>query len=238
MRVTTATIRQYTLTDDDGRTFEMAFEPAEWIDPKVETNDDGTVTVTYAVHDDDHREYDWNEDELRIFSNGYERDDWIEDNLTMCDMCGFHRDDHNATSRAEWASRGDEGPCETFEPGTVWTDRMFWVERYEHGQVRYALTGESSAVDRQWDVAHACAILTLSDDCEGDREKLTEYARALLDNYTSWCNGDVYGIVSETFAHGTTEDKDAWALVDGTEDSVWGYIGSEYVERAIQSGDF
>ena len=52
-----------------------------------------------------------------------------------------------------------------------------------------------------------------------------EMARSLCEQYNSWCNGDVYGVV--TVVYSPTGE-----LVE--EDSCWGYVGHEY---AIDSRD-
>lgn len=99
--------------------------------------------------------------------------------------------------------------------------RVFWVERYEHSLVRYALMGESSHVDRQWDVAPGVAVIVIPEDFTPPYD---DVARNSLEEYTSWCNGDVYGIVH------------VWLNPDGTPDedeSCWGYIGREYAEQQL-----
>lgn len=170
---------------------------AEWFDPLVGTDDKGHIIVTYIAQDDsgDH-ENPWERDDdsitYRIFDNGHQRDQFMDDQIENPD--------------AEIFKAQAEG-------------RFFWLERYEHGLVRYALVNESSQTDRQWDVAHGVGYLILDTDWSGD---LTEIARALCEEYTAWCNGECYGIVNVTLDL-LGEQID--------EDTCWGYIGSSYAEQ-------
>ena len=194
---------------------------AEWMEPIVSL-DGNELKVTYLVLDDDCRDSpldDYEGAEFRVFDSGHQRNEWIERNITECAMCGYTEGEHEDHFDHEW-----EHPNPDIAKAQA-DGRFFWVERYEHGLVRYALTNESSAVDRQWDVAPACAYLVLDDEWFGGdvtTEQLTEVARSLLEEYTSWCNGDVYGIVH------TTVDVTTGAEI--TTDSCWGFIGSDYAE--------
>lgn len=185
---------------------------------------DGKIVVSYLAGDWDGRADDpLAEDEaveFTLFNNGGERDRWIDDNLRNCTECGYPADDHDPD-------------CDGYRAPTEWpalfaAKRAHWVERYEHGQVRYALTNESSQVDRQWDVAHGVGVLLLDCDWDGTPDELTEIARSLLDNYTSWCNGDVWGICHFVIDPDTGEELE--------DDACWGYIGSDHAEEELKSG--
>jgi hypothetical protein len=226
----------YSLVDDDGREFPTEFRAVEWLDPFVRENDDGSVTIRYAVQDNDPMEHEWQEGvEFLLFNSGGERDEWIEENLDTC-KCGWHLVQHDDDHRREAHDCGFDGPCDEPEPATEWTDRMFWVERYEHGLVNYALTNESSRVDRGWDVAPGVAVLTVPDDVP-DPEA---FARAVLEEYTDWCNGDVYGVVEQTYHFDQrAEDSDGepigeWESVK--DDACWGFIGQSYTETVLKEG--
>lgn len=191
--------RHAMVIEHNGREYEIPQpgDVAEWMDPLVTERDDG-LHVSYLAQDWD-AQNPWEDDEAieyRIFDRGYERDEWI--------------DAHNEDPDPDIAKAMADG-------------RFFWLERYEHGLVRYALINESSQVDRRWDVAHGVGYLILDTDWAGD---LTEIARNLCDTYTSWCNGDVYGIVHVRLDPTTGEVLD--------EESCWGYIGSEYAEQTMK----
>jgi hypothetical protein len=150
--------RRYLLVEHDGREYELQYlgPLAEWFEPLVTAVGD-TLHVTYLAVDEDGGGWtdgpfaDSEGAEFHLFDSGHDRDDWID----------RHGDDPDIVAAREQG-------------------RFFWVERYEHGRVRYALMGESSAVDRQWDVAPACAYLILDTEWGGD---LAQIARDLLNDY-------------------------------------------------------
>jgi hypothetical protein len=98
--------------------------------------------------------------------------------------------------------------------------RAFYFEKYEHGLVNYALRGEASQVDRQWDVTAIAGFMEAADDVTPSADySIEDMARASLETYTAWCNGWVYGVVHCTYeADGTFID----------EESCWGFIGDEW----------
>lgn len=217
---------QSTLTDDKDREFELEYNPDEWIDPVVVDNPDGTVTVRYAVQDnsgDWGDPFDDNEGVTFIkFDNGNERNEWILRNLEECSWCGYAEDSAEHKNKVD----PDYHP---FQTSFEWNDRTFWVERYEHGLVNYALSHESSQVDRQWDVASGVAVLQLDENWNGVP---AEIARNLLKEYTSWCNGDCYGIIQEEY----TLRNGIWETDSSRLDACWGFVGSEYAEQMVKEG--
>lgn len=56
------------------------------------------------------------------------------------------------------------------------------------------------------------------------------YAEAVLSEYVSWCNGDVYGCCVETFQKVGDEDDD-WESLGS--DECWGFIGNEHAEQSL-----
>lgn len=65
----------------------------------------------------------------------------------------------------------------------------------------------------------------------GDLQRAVEgYAEAVLTEYASWCNGDVYGCCVETFKKVGDED-DAWESTGS--DECWGFIGSDHAEQSL-----
>lgn len=224
--MTTATVRRHIdieVTLDDNRVIHIPYHGGDALDTMLtDVRSDGKIVVSYMAVDDSCctddpiAERD-GEVELIKFDDGYERNAWIETNLQACEHCEGRPEDH------------DDDYCERGFTPTKWpalfaSNHAHWVERYEHGQVRYALTGESSQVDRQWDVASACAVLLLDDEWVGD---LTEIARSILDEYTSWCNGDVWGVCHIVVDADTDEVE--------LDETCWGFIGSEYAQQTLAS---
>ena len=104
---------------------------------------------------------------------------------------------------------------------------VFGVERYSHGLVRYSLVAESSAVDRQWDVA-IVGLIGIPEDFTNPEAA----ARAYLDEYTNWCNGEVYGVSEDTFIVVEGESV-AFPHPDIEPEVCWGIIGSEYAQKVV-----
>ena len=179
-------------------------EPVEWIDPVV-SEVDGKLHVSYLLLDQDSGHMNpWEEDcsgleEYRIFDSGHQRNEWVDDQAEYPDP---------AIVKAQADGR------------------FFWLERYEHGNVRYAINSESSSVDRQWDVAPGVGYIVLDNEWGVAEHTLAQHARNMCENYTNWCNGDVYGIVRAVVDLETGETLD--------EDSCWGYIGSDYAEATMK----
>lgn len=70
--------------------------------------------------------------------------------------------------------------------------------------------------------------------CETYADKLAvadKYATGCLKQYESWCNGDCYGIVVETFV--LNAEGDAYEKVGDT-DSCWGFIGMEWATESLK----
>jgi hypothetical protein len=196
--------RHAIVVEHDGRDYEVPALPplADWFDPLV-TASDTELRVTYLAVDDACRDNPWDDThgiEYKLFDRGYERDEWI--------------------------AIQNEDP----DPDIVKAQadgRFFWLERYEHGLVRYAPIGESSQVDRQWDVAVGVGWLMLDADWnETVDNTYLDMARAMCEELTSWCNGDVYGVVHVTLDLQTGDEIDV--------ESCWGYIGLDYAEATAR----
>jgi hypothetical protein len=101
--------------------------------------------------------------------------------------------------------------------------RVFVVECYEHTLVHYSPIGTVNYPDHQWDVRPSGVIIVPDDVTDP-----LEFAKATLDEYSSWRNGDVWGVISrEVDADGN--------LVPDASDECWGYIGSEYAESEARA---
>lgn len=144
----------------------------------------------------------------------------------------------NGRQRDAWIEEHPEHHPDTCPATTV------WIERYEHSLVRYAPLNEASAVDRQWDVAMGVAVMIFKPEEWGKDPDFREIARTICDEYTSWCNGDAYGII--TFRRRLPVDapncpvlipeqfaREVWE----EEDSCWGFLGDEYAERTAREND-
>ena len=210
-------------------------------------NDETTITIMVLDEDgsdildnprDDHSGEDaW---EWIEWDNGEQRNRWIADNF-CCQECGASPEDEPCPSGYEETDRHIYP--DAFRPGLD-----FWIERYEHSLVRYAPTGESSFFDRQWDVAPGVAIMrftkpeTIGPDDDPDR--LLNFARGVCDEYTAWCNGDIYlmlryelqppaGATSTPLL--TPDDFESeWVRTD----VVGGFIGYETAEEVAKTGDY
>lgn len=126
------------------------------------------------------------------------------------------------------------------------------VNKYEHGNVHYSVQGSMSYPDMRWDVAPSGVLVP----CDHVQEKYQEALKAaqdiqdpaarkaaedaaladaikdsnvVLDEYSKLCNGEVYGVVHETWTvspDGRTEMTD--------DDAVWGFVGYEYAKESMK----
>jgi len=186
----------------------------EAIETRVAVQADGTVLVGRLFHDEDSFDYNWMDgDSFREFTTEWDRDAYIEE-------------------------LKDEG---------VDPRRIFIVDKYDHSAVHYSVANTAPYPDRRWDVAPS-GVLVVDRDGEygwpldgyttndGVHHSAVDNANALLDDYSNWCNGDVYGIVISqypTIAHYETAED------DGNEGDVietcWGYIGFDYAVEELEA---
>ena len=115
----------------------------------------------------------------------------------------------------------------------------FWVEKYEHGQVHFSVANTRGYPDRMWDVG-VCGIFVPCDDVQRRyhkdkykrggkalaRQEAIRDSNLMLQEYTNWCNGEVYGVVITVIDLATGEAEEV--------DSCCGYIGAEYAERELE----
>jgi hypothetical protein len=90
------------------------------------------------------------------------------------------------------------------------------LDYYEHGQCRWSLSGFGPQC--RWDTSRGAGIYWLPTDVPKDMRE--EYARAALEEYTDWCNGNCYYYSIET---------DTGEHVD----SCGGFIGSDYFMQEV-----
>lgn len=116
---------------------------------------------------------------------------------------------------------------------------FYLVDKYEHGSVHFSVSQTHNYPDQRWDVAHGCAIYVPCDYIQDEYKKLAkkegvEAAKArfvndsngVLDEYSNWCNGEVYGYSVTVF------DKKGQELEN---DECWGFIGYKYAEEEKKS---
>ena len=230
MSVSTIRTARHTYEHDDGRRFDLpVVDPYDngIIDDSMIVHDHvGGTQLRYVIYDEwgaDHFDqdeifYGW-EDVYVLHS---QRDaDALSALRNECDHCGAHVTDHGEEGDEGWSGVWDHDWVKP--PAAVALDegRAFLFERYEHGLVRYALLGESSMIDRQWDVTPIAGFMR-ADDKWGKDANLEDMARATLDRYTDWCNGNVYVIVYVDYEggvdeHGVFQCKDY--------ETIGGYLG-------------
>lgn len=161
--------------------------------------------VSWLVRDDDAEPFEWDDPDTPPSG-------WIN---------GVFRDFRNSHHGGGEEAR-DAFAAEMAE--LVGADRVFIVEVYSHGADTFAIVGTRHFPDRRWDVAPAC-VLAVPPDVTNP----AEWASATIDNYNSWVNGDVWGVVFHSV------DNDGRVL--GCE-SLWGYVGRSYAEEIARSGDY
>ena len=180
---------------------------ASHIDVKAVELENGDIEVRWAALDDTGLDFNFTEgDDLTRFDSAYARDEHIENLLA-------------------------EG---------VKPEQIFIAERFEHSVSNYKVladwnewsadqTPERSRVSDRWDSAPSVVIVVDKGDVGG----VTDYrasADAVAEEYTSWANGDVYGLYRATI----DQDGDEVEPPEAT----WNIVGTEYAEQYIESGDY
>jgi len=222
MQVKTSTT--HTVVLDDGREFALPisdpYDNNTITDTMIVTDHTNGTTLSYLVTDEIGR--DWSDLDDEVFS-GWEymvldsqRDaDELSDKVSGCDSCGYAPSDHDSEEDLDYI--GCEGYVKPRWRDKLEAGRAFLFEKYEHGQVRYALQGEASMVDRQWDVSAVAGIIVADDDWGADVD-MKEMARSTLQTFTDWCNGEIYAVIRAHYDNdGNITDVD----------TCWGYIGYE-----------
>lgn len=112
----------------------------------------------------------------------------------------------------------------------VGSEHVFLVEVYSHGLERFSRVAAGvNYPDRQWDVCASC-VLAVPPDVTNP----AEWADGVLESYTSYVCGDVWGIVTvDVPIH---YDYDATPELEC--ESVWGVIGSEHAEEMVRNGGY
>lgn len=153
------------------------------------------------------------------YPDGHENEGFACDELPM-----FHGEGEDDISDHEW--EGPEG---------------FFLSYFEHGSCKWGLAGTMSGMpDFHWDgVATAGFLEVVVPDSEREwwdgrpDEDREAAAKAFVDEYTDWANGEVYGYTLEKlnpktcnlgYVHEDNEDLD----------SCWGFIGFEWFQTEVR----
>jgi hypothetical protein len=213
------------IIDFDDLELEIPFDDPYGMDIEdemlIDRMPDGKIVVSYIVTDDHAggenpaEEECWGWDPWIILESQRDADE-LSQLLNTCTRCGYEFDDHDP----EQYEPGEAHEFVNSHREAMKAGRAFYFEKYEHGLVNYALRGEASQVDRQWDVTAIAGFMEAADDVTPSADySIEDMARASLETYTAWCNGWVYGVVHCTYeADGTFID----------EESCWGFIGDEW----------
>lgn len=106
--------------------------------------------------------------------------------------------------------------------------RFFVINKYEHSAVRYYRADNhflaAQIPDKQWDVSNAAAFFISPDDYPDP----AAYCDAIMKEFTSWCNGEIYGICHAEYKR----NGDKWDLV--SHDECWQYIGYDYAHDTLE----
>lgn len=151
----------------------------------------------------------------------------------------FWEDDDGAGEYRAFA-RGDD-PNAMMEEIRASGRIAFFVERYSHGLDHYSAAGSHGYPDRQWDVGCVGLITPCQDaqdrfntlrEAEGEEVARAEVLRdtnAVLQSYSDHCNGNVYGVVVETWR---IEGQHVRAL---DSEECWGHIGTDHALAELKS---
>lgn len=115
---------------------------------------------------------------------------------------------------------------------------FYYVDKYSHSGVHYSVSETRDYPDDRWDVSHRCAIFIPCEDIQAEYKKLKysvgrinaalkfeQDTNSILNEYSMWCNGEVYGVINRVVDIATQED-----LIDET---CWGFIGYEYASQEL-----
>lgn len=198
--------------DDILGDYETEHEPVETTedgfqdDLVLRKTKNGEVVIGYLTHDDHPVDF-WSDSDgmgkLSVFRSETERDEFL------------------STQK---------------EKGLV----AFIADNYRHGQEHWSVQNTANYPDRRWDVAPRGVyvpdaetvehIRNTSKDEEEAKARIIKDANAVLDEYSKTINGEVYGVVTETWVFDA--ERNGFEMTD--EDSVWGHIGWEHAVDSLR----
>lgn len=156
-------------------------------------------TIRFAVLD----EHPWGE---------YEFPDYVQF------IQGNWRHLHYCNDPTSWMEEIHEDP----------TLDLYLVGVYEHGGIEYSLAGTSVYSADQFDYCVGAAIAIPNLEHEYGFTDTRETAKAILAEYTGWCNGECYVAVDFTKDPETGE----WSETS----SCSGYYGRDRIKDALKEG--
>lgn len=142
---------------------------------------------------------------------------------------GFFEDDEGSGTFKEFRSTNAR---DEFLSTLKKSSLFFLVDKYDHGNVHYSVSGSKNYPDQKWDVSHGCAVYIPSEYEQEEykkskkkmsvleaKDKFSKTANLTLDSYSDYCNGEVYGYSIVTY------DKQGKMIND---EECWGFIGNKY----------
>lgn len=168
---------------------------------------------------------------MHSFSNRFNH--FTDPDEFKCAKCGHWSIDHTGDPEDEDFA----GICQTFT-----MPEGFYLSYYEHGLSSWSVQGTVHYPDMQWDGVHTAGFLEVTvDDDErkwwderSDEDKL-KAAQSMMEEYTNWINGEVYGYVLESIREETCNLGKVHKYPGETvEDSCWGFIGSKYFAESVR----
>lgn len=134
--------------------------------------------------------------------------------------------DYETLAKTAWEELYNEGKI-----GEYLAVPVYWCGSNHGPGTASAGTTSLDDANAVW-VPDACAIDNMNfKDCVTYLEKLAvadKYASGVLDQYTTWANGECYGVVVESFKL----VGDRYEQVNS--DACWGYIGYKWAEQALK----
>lgn len=91
-------------------------------------------------------------------------------------------------------------------------------------------TRKAKKAVKELDIASVSYDVDAASLLRAPREEMIVDSNKVLDSYSDWCNGDVYGVVVEP-VRWNSEDQSFEQV--GDEDSCWGYIGHEHATKSL-----
>ena len=193
---------------------------------------DGRLLVSYLASDDEYRDAD------DVLGDGvpYVEHRDVADILGNCDNCCNPEAEHpRAEDEYNYA-------CPVFVPTAE--RQLYDLNRLM--PVFVFSNGGQSGMDFRHDSDEwnsASGWLVLADDFTQPTSSLDALVifDAARNEWKSWANGDIWGIIHATYAPDTAtfvddEDMDVefrWALLDDLTESCWGYVGHVYAEAEM-----
>lgn len=112
----------------------------------------------------------------------------------------------------------------------------FVVNRYKQSQVHYSVAGTQTYPDMRWDVAPSGVFTPCQENQERFKagtiteDNLIEWANSSLDEYSKYCNGEVFGCCVDTFE---LQGDGSFEIVE--DDACWGMTGADYATESLKS---